>query len=87
MRSVENVPQSPAQPTLMAPPVQPSNTNDPKTGTVAIQPHALDPINKNILPLGSSLVPHQPEKNNTDAQDQPLDFDIPESLSDTVDDQ
>ena len=77
LKSIENVPK--AQPALMAPPIQAVNAE--------IQPHALDPMNKNILPLESALVPYQPEKKNSNAQDQPMDFDILDLLSDCVDDE
>lgn len=51
---------------------------------VHVKPHAVDPENKNLVPLESALVPYVPE--NSKSQDD-NNFDILELLADCDDDE
>ena len=50
-----------------------------------IEPHALDPMNKNILPLESALAPYTPPQVKDTNQE--VDFDIIELLNDVEEDE
>ena len=69
--------------TLTAP-----STSAPKLPTIdanildSHEPHALDPANKNLLPLENALVPYQPPTN-----DQDINFDLMEFIFDAKQDE
>ena len=68
----------------MMPNVKNQNAAGPIAPVSNVPLHALDPANKNILPLESALVPRQPshQKENVNTNEPEIDFDLMELIAD-----
>ena len=80
---VPALPPPPALPTPTTAAVKSVPVQQVTAPLAEIQPHALDPNNKNILPLESALVPYQPECQSaaSSKMDTTPDFDLLEILN------